>query len=134
MKITFEYYHESFYGEVIPEDSFQKWIKRAETKLNYLTFGKAECTTDTGECQQIPDSLCALAECMYMVESERKKAENTTSDKNIKSMSSGGESISYEVQKTIYQDVLHDKAAEDRLYRDTVAEYLQGTGLLYAGV
>lgn len=134
MKVTYEYYQKSYYGEVVPENDFAKWIKKAEIKLKYLTFDNMDETSEKKYKRQIQDSLCALADCMYLVEAERKRASEVLSEKNIKSMSSGGESISYETQKTIYQSVLENKVAENKLYRNTIAEYLHGTGLLYAGV
>ena len=53
---------------------------------------------------------------------------------NVKSMSSGGQSISFGSNETLVDKVLNDKTAQNRLCYDTVCEYLSGTGLLYAGV
>ena len=53
---------------------------------------------------------------------------------NVKSMSSGSESISFGSNETLVDKVLNDKLAQNRLCYDTVCEYLSGTGLLYAGV
>ena len=64
--------------------------------------------------------------------------------KVVSSVSSGSESISYtakaESGSTLIDTVLSDKAAQERLYRDTVREYLSlvpdsnGVNLLYAGI
>ena len=64
--------------------------------------------------------------------------------KVVSSVSSGSESISYiaksESGSTLVDTVLADKAAQDKLYRDIVRDYLSlvpdanGINLLYAGV
>ena len=53
---------------------------------------------------------------------------------NVKSMSSGGRSISFGTNETLIDKVLGDRVAQNRLCYDTVCEYLSGTGLLYAGM
>ena len=64
--------------------------------------------------------------------------------KTITNKTSGSESISYTAKaeggSTLIDAVLSDKAAQERLYRDTVREYLllvpdsNGVNLLYAGI
>lgn len=63
--------------------------------------------------------------------------------KVVSSVSSGSESISYTAKaeggSTLIDAVLSDKAAQEKLYRDTVKEYLafvpdsNGVNLLFAG-
>ena len=52
---------------------------------------------------------------------------------NVKSMSSGSESISFGNNETIYMKVMSDMVAQRKLLRDTACEYLADTGLMYAG-
>lgn len=132
MEVTYEYYRTNFYGEIIEENSFAKWQKRSTNKLNQLIFGKAEQAAEVFP-DKIGDAICALADCMYLVDKERSRALEPSAESNIKSMSSGGESITFDVPKSIYQAVLQSKLEENKLYRTTIAEYLHGTGLLYAG-
>lgn len=61
-------------------------------------------------------------------------AKKNDSVANIKSMSSGGRSVSFGSNETLIDKVLGDKTAQNHLFYDTVCEYLAGTGLLYAGV
>lgn len=132
MEVTYEYYRTNFYGETIEETSFAKWLKRSSDKLNQLTFGKAEQAAEVFP-DKIGDALCALADCMYLVDTEKTRTLNPSAESNIKSMSSGGESITFDAPKSIYQTALQSKLEENKLYRATIAEYLHGTGILYAG-
>lgn len=132
MEVTYDYYLNTFYGETVTENDFPKWIKRATDKMAYLTFNHSN-TAGEEYITQLQDAACALADCMYLVDIERIRAAEGVSDSNIKSMASGGESVTFESQKTIYQTVLTDKAAENQLYRGIIAEYLHGTGILYSG-
>lgn len=70
---------------------------------------------------------------MYRLDAATKTA-TAKDETNVKSKSSGGESITYGDTDTLITKVLSDKAAQNRLMHDTIAEYLSGTGLLYAGV
>lgn len=132
MEVTYQYYKESFYGDKIAESDFPKWLKRSGEKLNRLIFGKAEQAAEAYP-DKTRDALCALADCMYLVDQERSRALEPAAESNIKSMSSGGESITFDAPKSIYQTVLASTVEENRLYRGVIAEYLHGTGLLYAG-
>ena len=78
-------------------------------------------------------AACAIADLLYEIDKATKTA-TATDETNVKSRSSGGESITYGDNKTLVTAVLSDKRAQNRLIYDTAVEYLAGTGLLYAGV
>lgn len=130
---TYEFYVNTYYGDAIGESAFPKWLSRATDKLMDLTYGNI---TEERRAQydiQIQKATCALMDLMYRLDAATKTA-TAKDETNVKSKSSGGESITYGDTDTLITKVLSDKAAQNRLMHDTIAEYLSGTGLLYAGV
>ena len=83
--------------------------------------------------ERIQKATCVLADLLYQIDFKTSHASDEKGG-NVKSMSSGGRSISFGTNETLIDKVLNDKAAQNRLCYDTVCEYLAGTGLLYAGV
>lgn len=156
--ITYEFYTDTYYGDVIPEDAFNKFASRAYDKFNYLTFNHVSYIKDTDEfeydgdllddaiVEKIRKCVCRLAEILYEIDVREKSNRETigyetTGDgkhgKIISSVSNGSESISYSVsnntKNSMIDAVLSDEKAQKRLFDDVVTEYLSGTGLLYAG-
>lgn len=102
-------------------------------KLDQLTYGNINDDTRTEFDERIQKATCALADLLYQIDYKTTHA-NDAQAGNVKSMSSGGQSISFGSNETLVDKVLNDKTAQNRLCYDTVCEYLSGTGLLYAGV
>lgn len=130
---TYEFYVNTYYGDAIGESAFPKWLSRATDKLMDLTYGNIIDDTYAEYESEIQKATCALMDLMYQIETATRTA-MAKDETNVKSRSSGGESITYGDTDTLITKVLSDKAAQNRLMYDTVAEYLSGTGLLYAGV
>lgn len=130
---TYEFYVNTYYGDAIGEPAFPKWRSRATDKLMDLTYGNITEERYAKYDIQIQKATCALMDLMYQIETATRTA-MAKDETNVKSRSSGGESITYGDTDTLITKVLSDKAAQNRLMYDTVAEYLSGTGLLYAGV
>lgn len=130
---TYEFYKKTYYGDSIEESSFPKWESRAEDKLMYLTHGNITEENRQEYDTRIQKAICALADLLYQIDF---KTNHSCDEKggNIKSMSSGGRSISFGTNETLVDKVLGDKVAQNRLCYDTICDYLAGTGLLYAGV
>ena len=130
---TYKFYKDEYYGEAIEESAFPKWLSKATDKLNYLTYGNL--TEEAYEEYSVPvqKAVCALMDLMYQVDEAIKRA-TAKDETNIKSKTSGLESITFGDADTIITKVLADKIAQDRLMQDTIAEYLADTGLMYAGV
>ena len=126
---TFEFYKNSYYEESL----FPKWEDKASMKLDQLTYGNINDDTRTEFDERIQKATCALADLLYQIDYKTTHA-NDAQAGNVKSMSSGGQSISFGSNETLVDKVLNDKTAQNRLCYDTVCEYLSGTGLLYAGV
>lgn len=130
---AFEFYRDSYYGDSIEESLFPKWEDRASMKLDQLTYGNINVETQAEFDEKIQKATCALADLLYQIDYKTVHA-NDPKNGNVKSMSSGGQSISFGTNETLVDKVLNDKTAQNRLCYDTVCEYLSGTGLLYAGV
>ena len=130
---AFEFYRDSYYGDSIEESLFPKWEDRASMKLDQLTYGNINVETQAEFDEKIQKATCALADLLYQIDYKTVHA-NDPMNGNVKSMSSGGQSISFGSNETLVDKVLGDKAAQNRLCYDAVCEYLSGTGLLYAGV
>lgn len=129
---TYDFYKEKFYGDSIEESLFPKWEDKAAMKLNQLTYGNINEDTKEKFDEQIQKATCALADLLCQIDFKTNHASDEKGG-NIKSMSSGGRSISFGSNETLIDKVLGDKVAQNRLCRDVVCEYLSGTGLLYAG-
>lgn len=130
---TYDFYKEKYYGDSIEESLFPKWEDRASNKLDQLTYRHIDDTAKEEFDEQIQKATCALADLLYQIDYKTAHA-NDPKNGNVKSMSSGGQSISFGSNETLVDKVLGDKVAQNRLCYDTVCEYLSGTGLLYAGV
>lgn len=130
---TFEFYKNSYYGDFVEESLFPKWEDKASMKLDQLTYGNIHDDTRTEFDERIQKATCALVDLLYQIDYKTTHA-NDAQAGNVKSMSSGGQSISFGSNETLVDKVLNDKIAQNRLCYDTICEYLSGTGLLYAGV
>lgn len=130
---TYGFYKEKYYGDSIEESIFPKWEDRAADKLDQMTGGHINDVTKTEFDERIQKATCALADLLYQIDYKTAHA-NDPKNGNIKSMSSGGQSISFGSNETAVDKTLGDKAAQNRLCYDAVCEHLSGTGLLYAGV
>ncbi len=130
---TFEFYRDSYYGDSIEESLFPKWEDRASAKLNQLTYHNINDDTREEFDEQIQKATCALADLLCQIDYKTSHA-NDEKGGNVKSMSSGGRSISFGSNETLIDKVLSDRKAQSRLCYDTICDYLSGTGLLYAGV
>lgn len=130
---TYEFYKNTYYGETIEESAFPKWLSRATDKLHYLTYGNITEEAYAEYSKQIQKATCALMDVMFQIDAATKQA-TAKDETNVKSKSSGSESITFGDKDTAVTKVLADKSAQNRLMQDTIAEYLADTGLMYAGV
>ena len=154
--VDYEYY-KSIYGEnSMPETDFNRLSWEACRRIDTLTLNKLKFAFPTNEddAETVKRCVCKLIDIAGQIESANKRVtegQGYTTDESgalrgkvVSSVSSGSESISYtakaESGSTLIDAVLSDKAAQDKLYRDTVREYLSivpdsnGVNLLYAGI
>ncbi|NBH15365.1 hypothetical protein D3Z36_14550 [Lachnospiraceae bacterium] len=153
--VTYDYY-KSIYGEdAISEPDFNRLSWEACRRIDTLTLNKLKFAFPTNEddAETVRRCVCKLIEISAQIEAANKRVSEgqgyitdesgALRGKVVSSVSSGSESISYTAKteggSTLIDAVLSDKAAQDRLYRDTVREYLSfipdanGVNLLYAG-
>lgn len=153
--VTYEFY-KGLYGEdAILESDFNRLSWEACRRIDTLTLNKLKFAfpINDDDAETVRRCVCKLIEIAAQIEAANKRVsegqgyvadENGTHGKIVSSVSSGSESISYtakaESGSTLIDAVLSDKAAQDRLYHDTIREYLSfvpdanGVNLLYAGV
>lgn len=129
--VEFDFYEQTYFGDIIPSESFPKMESRAVDELKLMTRGKI---TGEGDCEK--KAVCAVAEQLYLIEQERTRTGTDEEGKGkvIKSKTSGDESISYEIQKSAVQEALTSNQARMELLYSTARVYLTGTGLLFWGI
>ena len=155
--VTYDYY-KSIYGEdSMPETDFNRLSWEACDWIDNLTLNKLKFAFPTNEddIEAVRRCVCKLIEIAGQIEAANKRvtegqgyvldeATGAMRGKTITNKTSGSECISYTAKaeggSTLIDAVLSDKAAQERLYRDTVREYLllvpdsNGVNLLYAGI
>lgn len=155
--VTYDYYKSIYGEESMPETDFNRLSWEACRKVDTLTLNKLKFAFPTNEddIEAVRRCVCKLIEIAGQIEAANKRvsegqgyvldeATGAMRGKAITSKTSGSESLSFSAKaeggSTLIDAVLSDKAAQERLYRDTVREYLSlvpdsnGVNLLYAGV
>lgn len=132
--ISYSFYTTEYGGE-IPELAFNRLQRRAGIILDRLTFGSIKEQDGTygqiihgafvafneDEITALSYAICILAENINQLDILQKQVlSGNTSDANIKSRSSGGESISYETKKSLWDDALYDEGKKLELFRNNV--------------
>lgn len=155
--VDFEFYKTKYYGDIVPEESFQKYAEIASDRIDRITFdrlvdGLPENERDKTKVQK---AVCAVADALYQIDQIRrsnmetvgtvKQEDGTVKGKMVSSVSSGSESISYVTgtqgnSSDIYAQASIDKKVENVLLRQVATDYLagvvnkKGICLLYAGL
>lgn len=120
---TYEYYKESYGGEMIPEKTFPRMIAKASQYMDNFTFGRIT-EGDVETFPSISACACEMAEMIY------KSQSNNVSGKEIKSENTDGYSVAYVTERV--DGETEEAAMRRKLY--AIAEvYLMNTGLLYLG-
>jgi hypothetical protein len=111
----YDFYTESYYGNVVPKADFDRLAARASDFIDTLTFDNLVdgLPADKRSQKRIKKAVCSLAELMYQIELAEKNAISQSSagatDTNVghkstgvvTSVSSGSESISYATPQQI---------------------------------
>lgn len=111
----YDFYTESYYGNVVPKADFDRLAARASDFIDTLTFDNLVdgLPADKRSQKRIKKAVCSLAELMYQIELAEKNAISQASagatDTNVghkstgvvTSVSSGSESISYATPQQI---------------------------------
>lgn len=129
---TYEFYTTEFYGDAIDANSFDKWLSKATDKLQYLCFDNIDDEAMDTYSDKIQKAVCTVMDLLYAF-NEAIKTASDPSGKNVKSVSSGSESVSF-ANTTAITNAMSSVEAQDRLILNEISAYLADTGLLYAGV
>lgn len=117
---TFDFYANTFHGDSLTVDVFDKYAARASDYIDYITMGKAAGYTDANN--QLAKCCCALAEKYGAFDADVSVAADTVASETV-----GSHSISYRSSADI-------KAGLDSALLGIAQMYLLSTGLLYRGV
>lgn len=156
-------FYKNLYGEkAISDSDFNRLLWECEKRVDNLTTGvdgvrklKIAFPINEDDSEAVKRCICKLIEISAQIEKSVEtltEASGYTTDeatgairgKVISSKSSGSESISYTSSvsgstSTLIDKALSDKNVQDRLYNDTIIEYLSGVpdangvNLLFAG-
>lgn len=133
MVVDYEFYINEFCGDTGAFNNagiWSKYEKKAEDKLDYLTFARFKKLTEY--TANVKKALCSLADALYAVDTLKAGIINNNGN-IVSSMSSLGVSVSYANDITSLKKAACDSKEEHIYLRNAVKEYLQGSGLLYAG-
>ena len=112
----YDFYTESYYGNVVPEADFDRLAARSSDFIDTLTFDNLVdgLPADKRSQKRIKKAVCSLAELMYQIELAEKNATNAavggtstvigsggSTTGIVTSVSSGSESISYATPQQI---------------------------------
>lgn len=159
--IDYEYYSALYGDKAVPEADFARLSWDACRKADVATTGidgvkklKVAFPNDEDDAEAVKRCVCKLIEIAGAIEQSEQTArsaqgyiqreDGSLQGKVVSSVSAGNESISYSASgssgvTTLIDAVLTDKTAQERLYRDTMSEYLSGiadangVNLLYMG-
>ena len=151
MYVDFEFYKNTYGGEMIAEDKWQAVATRADIFIDRITSNRLQDYSPEKEAHWIAVrfAVCALAEAMELVKVQKRQAQKsalaesvTAQGGRVKSITSGRESITFadDYTSASISKAAGDPKAEELLYYNTVAPYLsnvpdaRGINLLYAGV
>ena len=126
-----EYYTDTYLGNVIAEDDFPRLILRASEAIDDLTRNRAE-GYHLGNPAPVANAACAVAEVMFQFEGLQRAASGSSGGQVVASESNDGASWTYAtpIDPNTAQG---QKAYQQQLYA-AAEKYLRWTGLLYAGV
>ena len=159
----YDFYTESYYGNVVPEADFDRLAARASDFIDTLTFDNLVdgLPADKRSQKRIKKAVCSLAELMYQIELAEKNAINQASANVtdicvggkstgiVTSVSSGSESISYATPQqigasakewsTVYATAGDVQKTNDLLLKTALPLLMgvrtdDGIPILYAGV
>lgn len=107
---NYTFYTETFHGDAVPEDSFERYAERASDFVDVVTFDRMADGIPGDDRQQarVKKAVCAAADVLYQIDLAQKQAIAAASGSSsitttgtgtstgiVTSMSSGSESISY---------------------------------------
>lgn len=159
---TFTFYEQTYHGNVVPAEDFDRIADRASDFLDVITFDRLAdgLPSDERAATKVQKAVCAVCDKLYQLELSEKQALSAAGGASsggtggvasgvITSRSSGSESISYaspseiangaKAWSALYQ-ASGDAQETNKLLTDAAMPYLKGVRnddgvpLLYAGM
>ena len=139
MLVDYTFYEMTYMGNVAAE-TFEVMLPKAEAVFNALTLGhivesdgvygqmiRGTFTEFTEkELTACKMGMCSMIDTMAELAGMKAQALAGAGDTgNIRSVSSGGESITYDAKVTAYTEALVSRTAEMRLYGDALKLYMR---------
>ena len=131
---TYDFYQNTYFGDLLTQENFQKWESRASDEVDSYTRRRAAGTLETDLSERVQKAVCAVADTLFQIDQATATALDATSVGNIKTRSSGNESITYGSTETTISRAAKDPRERDSLIYSIIRKYLWDTGLLYANV
>lgn len=128
-----EYYLTKYKSDLVPQESFDRLMIKATSKVNYFTSNRISSSTLENENinTQVQDCVCEIIELLYTQEQLK---ETLSKEKQVQSETVGPISKTYSNNSNlISQEVLNDTELDDSIYQ-ICATYLIHTGLMYRGI
>lgn len=144
----YQFYYETYGGDVLTEENAGKWLERASDEVDTLTSFRLVDGLPEDEyfSNRIKKAVCAIAECLYQVDLAAKSTAPSVQEDGavrgaVTSVSSGRESISYgtSASSSVYYKAAASEAEKARLVEQIAVQYLanvpntDGVNLLYRG-
>ena len=132
----YEYYKDTYLGNLITEADFPRLSLRASSFLDYYTQGKASKNADLDALKM---ACCAVAEQYQAVDTAQSLASKSLtaalsdSSGELQSQTVGSWSKSYRSGGESAAQAATAAASARSLLSAAAAQYLAGTGLLYRG-
>ena len=139
MLVSYEFYTGTYGGTAVSETEFPRYEKLAELFLNRVSFGhivkngddvygqligKAFSPFTEAELEALQYGVCNCLEAAFKIdEAEKQALSGNSSSGNVKSRTSGGESISYEARKTTYDEAISDNSKKNDLLKNALLVY-----------
>lgn len=160
MYVDYNFYKSLYGNAAVDETEFNRFCWVAQKKIDSATTGidgvkklKIAFPTNEDDAETVKRCVCAILSLANDIEQATKRistmhgyvenADGTIRGKVISSVSAGSESITYSAtgtsEKSLIDVVITDKAAQEKLYFDTIREFLSGVkdkngiNLLYMG-
>jgi len=131
--VDYNFYTNNYFGDTgafKDVDIWRKYESKAVDKLNYLTYGRLKKLDSYSD--DVKKAVCSIADSLYAIDSIKKVIQKNDGAV-VSSMSSLGVSVSYSNELTSLQKASASDSAERTFLMCRAKEYLQGSGLLYAG-
>lgn len=130
--IDYDYYNETFKGDLIPQEEFEKYAMKASNKVRNRIMNKDISLFES----EVKNVTCSVAEILYnqYLNQERLKNMANGTEKVIASEKVGDWSRNFSNVSIDDFKKLSSNEYTDSLIEEELEDYLLMTGLLYSGV